>query len=182
MPIVLCRVDDRLMHGQVVIGWGRPLGVDVHRAGGRRACREPVGAGPLPDGGAARASRSASPRWRRPRRSSARGRPASGAASSSPATSRRWPPFTGRARGDAADQPRRDPSPAGSRASGCRTCISPTKSSACLVALEAGGAEITAQDLPDVARRGAQDARVTTFAPHSSSCSSSGARSSRSTW
>jgi PTS system mannose-specific IIB component/fructoselysine and glucoselysine-specific PTS system IIB component len=29
MPIVLCRVDDRLVHGQVVIGWGRPLGVDV---------------------------------------------------------------------------------------------------------------------------------------------------------
>jgi mannose/fructose/N-acetylgalactosamine-specific phosphotransferase system component IIB len=27
MPIVLCRVDDRLVHGQVVIGWGRPLGV-----------------------------------------------------------------------------------------------------------------------------------------------------------
>lgn len=25
MPIVLCRVDDRLIHGQVVIGWGRPL-------------------------------------------------------------------------------------------------------------------------------------------------------------
>lgn len=28
MPIVLCRVDDRLIHGQVVIGWGQPLGVD----------------------------------------------------------------------------------------------------------------------------------------------------------
>jgi mannose/fructose/N-acetylgalactosamine-specific phosphotransferase system component IIB len=28
MSIVLCRVDDRLVHGQVVIGWGRPLGVD----------------------------------------------------------------------------------------------------------------------------------------------------------
>ena len=27
MPIVLCRVDDRLIHGQVVMGWGRPLGV-----------------------------------------------------------------------------------------------------------------------------------------------------------
>lgn len=25
MPIVLARVDDRLVHGQVVIGWGRPL-------------------------------------------------------------------------------------------------------------------------------------------------------------
>jgi len=29
MPIVLARVDDRLIHGQVVIGWGRPLGVDL---------------------------------------------------------------------------------------------------------------------------------------------------------
>lgn len=27
MAIVLFRVDDRLIHGQVVIGWGRPLGV-----------------------------------------------------------------------------------------------------------------------------------------------------------
>ncbi len=27
MSLVLCRVDDRLVHGQVVIGWGRPLGV-----------------------------------------------------------------------------------------------------------------------------------------------------------
>jgi PTS system mannose-specific IIB component/fructoselysine and glucoselysine-specific PTS system IIB component len=29
MPLVLCRVDDRLVHGQVVLGWGRPLGVDL---------------------------------------------------------------------------------------------------------------------------------------------------------
>jgi mannose/fructose/N-acetylgalactosamine-specific phosphotransferase system component IIB len=29
MPIVLCRVDDRLIHGQVVIGWGQPLGIDL---------------------------------------------------------------------------------------------------------------------------------------------------------
>lgn len=29
MPITLCRVDDRLIHGQVVIGWGVPLGVDL---------------------------------------------------------------------------------------------------------------------------------------------------------
>lgn len=28
MPIVLCRVDDRLIHGQVVVGWGQPLGVN----------------------------------------------------------------------------------------------------------------------------------------------------------
>jgi len=27
MAIVLYRVDDRLVHGQVVIGWGRPLGI-----------------------------------------------------------------------------------------------------------------------------------------------------------
>lgn len=26
MALALCRVDDRLVHGQVVIGWGRPLG------------------------------------------------------------------------------------------------------------------------------------------------------------
>lgn len=28
MPILLFRVDDRLVHGQVVIGWGRPLSVE----------------------------------------------------------------------------------------------------------------------------------------------------------
>lgn len=28
MPIVLCRVDDRLIHGQVVVGWGRPLAIE----------------------------------------------------------------------------------------------------------------------------------------------------------
>lgn len=27
MPIILSRIDDRLIHGQVVIGWGRPLGL-----------------------------------------------------------------------------------------------------------------------------------------------------------
>jgi len=27
MPIVLYRIDDRLVHGQVVIGWGKPLNV-----------------------------------------------------------------------------------------------------------------------------------------------------------
>ena len=27
--IVLCRIDDRLIHGQVVIGWGRALGIDL---------------------------------------------------------------------------------------------------------------------------------------------------------
>jgi PTS system mannose-specific IIB component/fructoselysine and glucoselysine-specific PTS system IIB component len=29
MPIALCRVDDRLIHGQVVIGWGGPLHVQL---------------------------------------------------------------------------------------------------------------------------------------------------------
>lgn len=29
MSIVLFRIDDRLIHGQVVIGWGRPLGIDL---------------------------------------------------------------------------------------------------------------------------------------------------------
>jgi D-glucosaminate PTS system EIIB component len=29
MSIVLYRIDDRLIHGQVVIGWGRPLGIDL---------------------------------------------------------------------------------------------------------------------------------------------------------
>ncbi|UCF20494.1 MAG: PTS sugar transporter subunit IIB [Gemmatimonadota bacterium] len=28
MPILLCRVDDRLIHGQVVVGWGAALGID----------------------------------------------------------------------------------------------------------------------------------------------------------
>ena len=28
MAIMLFRVDDRLIHGQVVVGWGRPLGVN----------------------------------------------------------------------------------------------------------------------------------------------------------
>ncbi len=29
MPILLNRVDDRLIHGQVVVGWGRPLGIEL---------------------------------------------------------------------------------------------------------------------------------------------------------
>ena len=28
MPVVLFRVDDRLVHGQVIVGWGRPLAVE----------------------------------------------------------------------------------------------------------------------------------------------------------
>ena len=28
MPILVNRIDDRLIHGQVVVGWGRPLGID----------------------------------------------------------------------------------------------------------------------------------------------------------
>jgi mannose/fructose/N-acetylgalactosamine-specific phosphotransferase system component IIB len=29
MSVVLFRIDDRLIHGQVLIGWGRPLGIDL---------------------------------------------------------------------------------------------------------------------------------------------------------
>lgn len=29
MPIMLYRVDDRLVHGQVVIGWGKPLAIGL---------------------------------------------------------------------------------------------------------------------------------------------------------
>lgn len=29
MPLTLCRIDDRLIHGQVVLGWGAPFGVDL---------------------------------------------------------------------------------------------------------------------------------------------------------
>lgn len=29
MPVALARIDDRLIHGQVVIGWGVPLGVKL---------------------------------------------------------------------------------------------------------------------------------------------------------
>jgi D-glucosaminate PTS system EIIB component len=29
MTIVLNRIDDRLIHGQVVIGWGRPMGINL---------------------------------------------------------------------------------------------------------------------------------------------------------
>lgn len=28
MSLVLCRIDDRLIHGQVVVGWGQTLGID----------------------------------------------------------------------------------------------------------------------------------------------------------
>lgn len=28
MPIALFRIDDRLIHGQVVVGWGQPLGLN----------------------------------------------------------------------------------------------------------------------------------------------------------
>ncbi|HEY0972155.1 MAG TPA: PTS sugar transporter subunit IIB, partial [Gemmatimonadales bacterium] len=29
MPIELFRIDDRLIHGQVVVGWGQPLEIDL---------------------------------------------------------------------------------------------------------------------------------------------------------
>lgn len=28
MTLVRCRIDDRLIHGQVVVGWGQPLGIE----------------------------------------------------------------------------------------------------------------------------------------------------------
>jgi mannose/fructose/N-acetylgalactosamine-specific phosphotransferase system component IIB len=28
VSLVLCRIDDRLIHGQVVVGWGQTLGID----------------------------------------------------------------------------------------------------------------------------------------------------------
>ena len=37
MPIDLHRIDDRLIHGQVVVGWGQPLGVGFVVAAGRYA-------------------------------------------------------------------------------------------------------------------------------------------------
>ncbi|HVF38975.1 MAG TPA: PTS sugar transporter subunit IIB [Gemmatimonadaceae bacterium] len=29
MPVALYRIDDRLIHGQVVVGWGQPLGIQM---------------------------------------------------------------------------------------------------------------------------------------------------------
>ncbi len=29
MPVALHRIDDRLIHGQVVVGWGQPLGIEM---------------------------------------------------------------------------------------------------------------------------------------------------------
>lgn len=29
MPVTLYRIDDRLIHGQVVVGWGQPLGIEL---------------------------------------------------------------------------------------------------------------------------------------------------------
>jgi hypothetical protein len=58
MPIVLLfRVDERLIHGQVVIGWGQPAPPRSLRRGRRRARHQRVGAGSLPPG-----SRTG-PRW-----------------------------------------------------------------------------------------------------------------------
>ncbi len=90
MPLLLCRIDDRLIHGQVVVGWGRPLGIelivlvddevrasdweqDLYRMGvpaGRRGALRQRGRG-----------------RRRPSRSGSR---ISGAACCSPPTSTRW--------------------------------------------------------------------------------------------
>ena len=53
MTLVLNRIDDRLIHGQVVVGWGQPLDVEVHRARRRRGGGERLGAGALSHGRAA---------------------------------------------------------------------------------------------------------------------------------
>ncbi len=68
MPIVLFRVDDRLVHGQVVIGWGRPLGVERIVLVDDQVVDQPMGAGPLSHGRHARdrrAIRRPSPKRRR---------------------------------------------------------------------------------------------------------------------
>ena len=54
MAIVLFRVDDRLIHGQVVIGWGRPLGVTRIVLVDDQVAGERLGAGSLPHGRPAR--------------------------------------------------------------------------------------------------------------------------------
>ena len=43
MSIVLCRVDDRLIHGQVVLGWGTTTRDRAHRSGGRPGCFRATG-------------------------------------------------------------------------------------------------------------------------------------------
>ena len=50
MTLVLNRIDDRLIHGQVVVGWGQPLDVALHRARRRRRRGERLGAGALSHG------------------------------------------------------------------------------------------------------------------------------------
>ena len=33
MPVELYRIDDRLIHGQVVVGWGQPLNIVMYQSG-----------------------------------------------------------------------------------------------------------------------------------------------------
>ncbi len=47
LPILLYRIDERLIHGQVVIGWGNQLRPGPLHRGRRRARRQRVGAGSL---------------------------------------------------------------------------------------------------------------------------------------
>ena len=51
MPIALCRVDDRLVHGQVVIGWGRPLAIELIVLVDDTVSASPLGAGSVSHGG-----------------------------------------------------------------------------------------------------------------------------------
>ena len=53
VAIELYRIDDRLIHGQVVVGWGQPLDLGFHRARRRRSRAQRVGAGALSHGRAA---------------------------------------------------------------------------------------------------------------------------------
>ena len=53
VTLELYRIDDRLIHGQVVVGWGQPLRRRVHRARRRRGRGERLGAGALSHGRAA---------------------------------------------------------------------------------------------------------------------------------
>ena len=114
MPIVLCRVDDRLVHGQVVIGWGRPLGVElivlVDDEVAASAWEQDLYRMAVPPEIEIRFATVAEA-------SAQLGRVAGGdrgAACSSPATSRPWPRSTGAEPGGGApDQSRRDPPSAG---------------------------------------------------------------------
>ena len=157
---------------------GPPARRRAHRAGGRPGRGEPVGAGPLPDGGPARDRGRASPRVAEAsaqlRR---RGRRARGAACSSPATSRPWRRSTRPTRRSCTGSTSAASTIGRAGASGCRTSISPTRSCAASSRSRPDGAEITAQDLPTSRAGGAPGARHDRARRRTRSCcSSSGAR------